>query len=106
MPVITLLTGGVNFSAWKIQLSEGEAPSFLNYGNFITAVINFLLMALIIFCFVKFMNALSERMIKKPAEAAPAPTTKKCPYCLSEIPIKATKCAHCASDLPVEEKTE
>ncbi|MDY5846796.1 MAG: large conductance mechanosensitive channel protein MscL [Bariatricus sp.] len=103
MPVITLATGGVDFSKWRIQLSQGEDPSFLNYGNFITAVINFLLMAFIIFCFVKFMNALSEKMIKKPAEAAPAPTTKKCPYCLSEIPIKATRCAHCTSELPTEE---
>ena len=107
MPVITVITGGISFSSWKLALTEGEEPSYLNYGNFITEVINFLLMAFIIFCFVKLMNTLSAKMLRKEAEEAPAPTTKKCPYCCSEIPIEATRCAHCTSELPVEEeKTE
>lgn len=99
MPVISLITGGVDFSAWKIVLAEGNDAASINYGNFITAVINFLLMAFVIFCFVKFMNRIAE-MAKKPeapAEAA-APTTKVCPYCKSEIAIDATRCPYCTSE--------
>lgn len=106
MPVISLITGGVNFGSWKIQIGPGEADA-ITYGNFITAVINFLLMALVIFCFIKFMNRLAEktsRLMGKNGEEVPeAPTTKKCPYCLSEIPIEATKCAFCTSEQPEEE---
>ena len=99
--------GGTDFSNLFVKLGSGEDAPVLAYGNFITAVINFLLMAFIIFCFVKLMNTLSAKMLRKEAEEAPAPTTKKCPYCCSEIPIEATRCAHCTSDLPVEEeKTE
>lgn len=100
MPVISLITGGIDFSAWKIILSEGENAASVNYGNFITAVINFLLMALVIFCFVKFMNRIAE-MTKKPEQPAEpaAPTTKICPYCKSEIAIEATRCPHCTSDV-------
>ena len=100
-PVISLITGGVDFSACQIVLSEGENGAVLKYGNFITAVINFLIMAFVIFCFVKFMNRLAENMAKKPQEEAPAaPTTKVCPYCKSEISIEATKCAFCTSAQP------
>ena len=100
MPVISLITGGIDFSAWKIILSEGENAASVNYGNFITAVINFLLMALDIFCIVKFMNRIAE-MTKKPEQPAEpaAPTTKICPYCKSEIAIEATRCPHCTSDV-------
>ena len=105
MPVISLLTGGVNFSNWVIRIGSGENDT-INYGNFITAVINFLLMALVIFCFVKVMNNLAsrtEKLLKKEEEAPTAPTTKICPYCMSEIPIAATRCAHCTSELPSED---
>ena len=73
----------------------------LTYGKFITAVINFLLIALVLFCIIKAMNKASESAKKltghedKPA----APTTKICPYCKSEIPIDATRCPHCTSQL-------
>lgn len=99
MPVISLITGGVDFSAWKIVLAEGNDAASINYGNFITAVINFLLMAFVIFCFVKLMNRLAE-MAKKPEEpkAEAAPTTKVCPYCKSEIAIDATRCPYCTSE--------
>lgn len=101
MPVISIITGGLDFSAWKIMLSEGENAASINYGNFITAVINFLIMAFVIFCFVKFMNSLNEKLTKKPEEAAPAaPTTKVCPFCKSEVNIEATRCPHCTSELP------
>ena len=108
MPVLSVITGGTDFSAWKITLVEAvseEIPAVtLNYGNFINAVINFLLMALVIFTVVRTMNKLNEKLHPKKEEApAPAaPTTKKCPYCLSEIPIEAVKCAHCTSDQPAE----
>lgn len=93
--------GGMNFDKLSVNIL-GEVT--LNYGKFLTAVINFLIMALVVFCIIKFMNTASEKAKrltqKKQEEEAPAvPTTKKCPYCLSEIPIEATKCAHCTSDL-------
>lgn len=67
---------------------------------FLTTIINFLITALVLFIIIKVMNKVST--IGKKPEAPKAPTTKKCPYCLSEIPIEATKCAHCTSDLPKE----
>lgn len=100
MPVISIITGGLDFSAWKIMLSEGENAASINYGNFITAVLNFLIMALVIFCFVKFMNGLNEKMAKKEEAAPAAPTTKVCPFCKSEVKIDATRCPHCTSELP------
>ena len=102
---ISLLTGGVNFSNWVIRIGSGENDT-IKYGNFITAVINFLLMALVIFCFVKVMNNLAsrtEKLLKKEEEAPAAPATKICPYCMSEIPIAATRCAYCTSELPAED---
>ena len=84
--------GGLNFSEYSLPL-KGEAT--LNYGNFITAIINFIIMAFVIFLLVKAVNKLTE---KEEAPAAPAaPTTKKCPFCKSEIDIEATRCAHCTS---------
>lgn len=72
-------------------------------GQFIADVINFVIMAFIIFLIVKAVNKISAIGRKK--EKAAAPTTKKCPYCLSEIPIEAVKCSHCTSNLPVEENS-
>ena len=69
----------------------------IRYGSFITAVINFLIMAFIIFVMVKMLNKLAS--IGKKQKEDEAPKTKKCPYCLSEIPVEATKCAHYTSDL-------
>ena len=104
MPVLSVITGGTDFSAWSITLVEAvneETPAvMLNYGNFINAIINFLLMALVIFTVIRTMNKLNEKLHPKKEEAPAAPTTKNCPYCLSEIPIEAVKCAHCTSDQP------
>ena len=74
----------------------------LRYGAFLTSVINFLTMAFVLFCLLKGVNKLLS--IGKKPEAPAAPTTKKCPFCCSEIPIEAVKCAHCASELPKDEK--
>lgn len=94
------LFGGMNFSEYKLTLL-GDAT--LNYGNFITAIINFLIMAFVIFCIVKSMNGISAKFAKKKEEEAPAaPTTKVCPFCKSEIAIEATRCPHCTSKLDEE----
>ncbi|AOZ96266.1 large conductance mechanosensitive channel protein MscL [Butyrivibrio hungatei] len=107
MPVISLLTGGIDFNNMFVSLDGSEYATLeaakeagaatLNYGTFITVVINFILMALVIFFIVKFMNKLSNKLEKEKAEA-PA-TTKICPRCKSEINIEATRCPHCTSEL-------
>lgn len=69
----------------------------IKYGAFIMAIINFLIVALVLFCIIKAMNKASS-MTKKEEEEE-EPTTKECPFCLQEIPIKATRCPHCTSEL-------
>ena len=85
----------MDFSAWTIPL-VGEAA--LGIGNFINAVISFLIMAFILCSIIKAMNKAAS-LGKKPEEAPAAPTTKICPYCKSEIAIEATRCPHCTSQL-------
>ncbi|MBQ5674114.1 MAG: large conductance mechanosensitive channel protein MscL [Lachnospiraceae bacterium] len=89
------LFGGMNFDQYALQLT-GDVT--LNYGKFITAIINFLIMALVIFLLIKVMNKATSLVAKKEEEAA-APTTKKCTFCKSEIDIEATRCPHCTSVL-------
>ena len=96
------LIGGTDFSHLMYVMGEGEEAPVLMYGNFITAVINFLITALVIFVFIKIINSITNRLAKKEEAAAPAPTTKKCPYCKSDIDLEATRCPHCTSVL--EEK--
>lgn len=91
--------GGTDFSNLMVKLGSGEDAPVLMYGNFITAVLNFLITALVIFCLVKVLNALGDKFKKKEEEAPAAPTTKKCPFCKSEIAIDATRCPHCTSEL-------
>ncbi len=98
--VISPLLGLVfkaDFSSLIVTLNGVE----IKYGAFITAVINFVIMAFVIFCLVKALNKLSTiKLIKKKEEVVvEEPTTKFCPYCFSEINIKATKCCHCTSDV-------
>ncbi|MBR3780343.1 MAG: large conductance mechanosensitive channel protein MscL [Clostridia bacterium] len=109
MPVISLATKGINFADLFIALDGGEYATLaaaqeagaatLNYGNFISAILNFLIMAFVVFLLVKGINAVAEKSKKKEEEAPAAPTTKECPYCKSEIAIGATKCPNCTSDL-------
>lgn len=95
--------GGTDFSNLYVTLGSGENAPVLAYGNFITAVLNFLITALVIFCIIKGINAISEKLKKKEEEPAPAaPTTKICPFCKSEIAIDATRCPHCTSELKAE----
>ena len=94
--------GGTDFSNLKITLGLGENAPVLCYGNFITAVINFLITAFVIFCLVKAINTVSEKLTPKHEEEEAAPTTKICPYCKSEIDIEAVRCPHCTSILEEE----
>jgi large conductance mechanosensitive channel len=96
--------GGTDFSELKVTLGSGELAPTLLYGNFITAVINFLITALVIFIIIRGLNRASERaaaIVKKNKEDAEAesPTEKDCPYCYSKINIKATRCPHCTAQL-------
>ena len=104
--IISPLIGSIfqmDFNELTVTINGAE----LKYGAFIMAIINFIIIAFVIFLFVKAVNTLREKAAKKKAEEEEAaPTTKICPYCKSEIPIDATKCKCCASELPVEEATE
>ena len=92
--------GGTDFSNLMVKLGEGEEAPVLMYGNFITAVINFLITAFVIFCMIKGIGAINAKLSRKKEEPAPVvPTTKKCPYCKSDIAIDATRCPHCTSML-------
>ena len=96
-PLLGLVLGKVNLTELKVQL--GNTDAYLTYGNFINAVIVFLLTAFALFFVVKFINGMRNIGKKKVEEAPAEPTTKICPFCKSEIPIDATKCAHCTSDV-------
>ena len=96
MPLLSLLTGGFDFTKRSVVLGYGEGAATLNYGLFISAVINFLLIAFVIFCLIKSINKMKDKIQKKEEEA---PTTKACPFCKSEIDIAATRCPHCTSQL-------
>ena len=93
MPLLGIITGGLDFSHLAITVGEAQ----ILYGSFISAIINFLLMALVLFLVIKALNK-AKSLTAKPEEPK-APTTKKCPYCQSDIPIAATRCPHCTSEL-------
>ncbi|MEI7706647.1 MAG: large-conductance mechanosensitive channel protein MscL [Chlorobium sp.] len=110
MPPLGLLVGGVDFSNLYIVLKEGAkvaAPYAaladakaagavtINYGMFLNSVISFLIMAFAVFLLVKAINTF--RRDEKPLP--PSPATKECPYCLSNVPIKATRCPACTSEI-------
>lgn len=95
-PLIGLL-GGLDLSEWKIVFSEENA---LNYGNFLMAVINFLIVAFVLFSIIKAINKVND-LAKKKEEEAPK-KIRKCPYCKSEIDDEATRCPHCTSQLDAE----
>jgi large conductance mechanosensitive channel len=93
MPLLGIITGGLDFSHLAITVGEAQ----ILYGSFISAIINFLLMALVLFLVIKALNK-AKSLTAKPEEPK-APTTKKCPYCQSDIPLAATRCPHCTSEL-------
>lgn len=105
MPPIGLLAGQVNFSDLFINLSKTAYPSLdaakaagaptLNYGLFLSTVIDFLIVAAVIFILARQVS----RMKRQPEPAPAVPATKPCPYCVSTIPIKATRCPQCTSEV-------
>ncbi len=96
MPLISVITGGISFDNWKLVLGSGEAAPVLNLGTFLAQVLNFIIIAFVIFTVVKALNKLHD-LSHKPVEEVK--TTKVCPYCKSEISIEATRCPHCTSEL-------
>jgi large conductance mechanosensitive channel len=123
MPLIATFTGKVDFS--ELTLTIGQ--SSIKYGEFITAVVNFLIIAFSIFLFIRYINKLNKKLEKIKKEEieklkkkgkfgkrkadrdtipTPAPTTKKCPYCFTEININATRCPHCTSELTEEKQMQ
>ncbi|MCA8941990.1 MAG: large-conductance mechanosensitive channel protein MscL [Planctomycetes bacterium] len=105
MPPLGMLMAGIDFSELSLELSPAVAADpaagvaasdavVIKYGVFINQVINFLIVAFVIFMVVRTIN----RMKSEPPPADP--TTKTCPECMSTIPIKATRCAHCAVEVP------
>lgn len=106
MPPIGLLLGNTDFSNFFINLSGGRYESLvaaeeagaatINYGVFINTILDFIIIAFALFLIVRQINRLQrQKEEEKPAE----PTTKQCPYCMTEIPIEATRCPHCTSQL-------
>jgi large conductance mechanosensitive channel len=103
MPPIGLLLNGVDFGNLFISLNgqayatladaQAAGAPTLNYGSFINNIIDFLIIALVIFLLIRGINRM-----QRPAPA-PAPTTKDCPYCFTAIPLKATRCPNCTSQL-------
>ena len=125
MPFTAIFTGNIDYSEWKIVVAGGVAQ--IGIGSFINALINFFVIAFSIFLALKYVNKLNKKLeelnkeamntIKKKTkisgkskkgkveikeEKEIEPTTKQCPYCLSDVPYKATKCCHCTSELPIE----
>ena len=108
MPPVGLLMGKVDFSNWFIVLKRGTqdvgpyaslsaaqaaGATTINIGNFLNAVISFLIVAACIFVLIQFINKLNHR------KKAEAPAVKKCPFCCTDIPLAAVRCPHCTSEL-------
>jgi large conductance mechanosensitive channel len=104
MPPIGLALGNIDFSNLFITLSGGSFATLaaakdvgavtINYGVFVNAVVNFIIVAFVLFLIVRSMNRLRTK-----DEAPAEPTTKECPFCIAQVPIKATRCPHCTSEL-------
>lgn len=112
MPFTALFTGSVDYTNWVIQISSAQ----IRIGSFVTALINFLILALSIFLTLKVINEINNKLEKMNKEVenkivnklrkgkkeevvVTEPETKTCPYCLSEVKYKATRCPHCTSEL-------
>lgn len=98
-PLLSLLGGGTQMESLGITFGIGEHAATLAYGSFLSAVINFLITAFAIFCLVKAINTVQDKIAKKLEEEKKEPTTKKCPFCQSEIDIRAIRCPFCTSEL-------
>jgi large conductance mechanosensitive channel len=92
MPIIGLIIGGIDFSGLAFTIGSAK----VTYGNFINNIIDFLIIALVIFLIVKAVNSLQKKPEPTPAAE---PITKECPHCFTIISIKATRCPNCTSEL-------
>ncbi|MBR3738105.1 MAG: large conductance mechanosensitive channel protein MscL [Eubacterium sp.] len=102
-PLIACIGG--NEIGFAFEIIKGNEATKVNIGAFISAIINFLVIAFVVFLIVKSANKAKEIATKKKdEEEEAAPTTKICPFCKSEIAIDATKCPHCTADQPEEEQ--
>lgn len=113
MPPLGLILGSADFTNLFLIVKEGATPGpfatladahkagavTINYGLFINTIVNFVIVAFALFLVIRNMNQLRRRMEK--SQAAEAPTTKECPYCLSSIALKATRCPNCTSELKI-----
>ena len=107
MPPIGLLLGKMDFTNLFVNLSgtpynslaEAKAVGAptINYGLFVNAFIDFIIVAFVVFLLVRGVNKMMQKIKTAPLPATP--TVKECPYCLSSIPVKAVRCAHCTSEL-------
>lgn len=107
MPLIGLLLGGADISNYFVTLDGGKYATLaeaqeagaatLNYGLFLNRIIDFLIIAFVLFLIIKAIN--KARALTKKPQAEAAPTTKECPYCKSTIDINATRCPNCTSEL-------
>ncbi len=102
MPLLSLIVGRIDFSNWffsldgqhyaTLEAAKDAGAATVNYGIFISGLLNFVIMAFVVFLIVKGLNSM-----RRTEEAPAAPTTKTCPFCKSEISIEATRCPHCTS---------
>jgi len=96
MPLLSIFTGKINFDNLKIILGSGENAATINYGTFLTQVVNFLVVSFVIFLLIRQINKLQHPKAEK---AVKEETEKECPFCKSTISIHATRCPHCTSVL-------
>ncbi len=106
MPIISLLTGGIDFSQyfltfdgtsyWNLAEAQEAGAAVFAYGNFLNALVQFVLIAFVLFLIVKSLNSMRKEEVEEV-------TTKECNFCKSEIPLEATRCPHCTSELAGEE---
>lgn len=109
MPILSIFTKNIDFTNWFIaldgkhyntlQAAKDAKVATINYGVFLSGILNFLIMAFVVFIVVKWINKLRPVTIE-------APKTKKCPHCYSEININATKCPQCTADITMDNKNQ
>lgn len=115
-PLLGIFTGKLDFSQLfftlngvhydTLEAAEAAGAPVLKYGSFISNLINFFIMAFVVFLMVRLLAKIREYGMKFEKEEPKKPTTKKCPFCCSEIPLEALRCPHCTSALPIEEETQ
>ncbi len=109
MPIVGMFMGGVDFTTLfyatdgnkysTIDAAIEAGSGVIKYGTFINQIIDFLIIAIIVFIMLKVITGLKNKPAEAPAEEPAAPTTKVCPFCKTEINIDATRCPHCTSEL-------